>query len=84
MQEKVLIRVEIPLADEACDFRVPYDLQCATVADIITGMFQQINQNCLPIHNPPFLWHARDHKTLDDTRTLREQGVMDSDLVILI
>lgn len=84
MKEKVLIRVEVPLADEACDFRVPYDLPCVTVADMITGMFQKMNRNCLPIHDPPFLWHERNHAALDEARTLREQGVMDSDLIVMV
>ena len=84
MREKVLIRVEVPLAGEACDFRVPYDIQCAAVVDIIAGMLQKMNRNSLPIHNPPVLWHARNRAKLDETRTLREQNVMDSDLVLII
>ena len=84
MKDKVLIRVEVPLAEEACDFRVPYDLKGSTVVDIIAGMFQQMNRNCLPIHDPPVMWHARDGKKIDESRTLREQNVMDSDLILLI
>ena len=36
MNDKLLIRVSIPIADIAYDFRIPYDLTAGTVANMIT------------------------------------------------
>lgn len=84
MKDKVLVRVSMPMADMAYDIRIPYDLKCATVTEMIAEMFKNLNRGNLPIGNTPLLWFTREDCVLDDTKTLREYGITDSDMLLLI
>ena len=84
MKDKVLVRVMIPMGDIAYDIRVPYDLKCAVVTEMIAEMFKTLNQGDLPIGDSPLLWLIKDDCMLDDTKTFREFRITDSDMLLLI
>ena len=84
MKEKVLVRVKLPMADMAFDVRIPYDISVAVAAKMIAKMFKQITREDLPISKEPILLKAPIGELIDGTKTIRESGITDSDLLLLI
>lgn len=84
MKDKVLIRISVPMADMAYDFRVPLDLPLGTVSEMITGMLRNATEEQIPLSNVPLLWCAKTGIMPDRRKTIRELGLTDSDMLLLI
>ena len=83
MKEKVLIRISVPMGDKAFDIRVPYDMDCGIVTDVIAEMFNRVDKE-IPLGRPAVLWWKKKRIQLEDGRTLREYGITDSEQLLLI
>ena len=84
MKEKILIRVNVPMADIAFDVRVPYDITAGVAAEMISGMFRSVVESELPLSAFPVLWYPKAGMILEGGRTVREYGITDSDMLLLI
>ena len=84
MKDKVLIRVDVPIANAAYDLKVPCDLTVGTTAKVITDMIRGIGGNGVPLSTAPVLWRAEKGVPLDAQKTVRENGVEDGSRLLLI
>ncbi len=84
MKEKVFIRLQLPIADRSYDVRLPFDAAADTITDTLVKMLRSQQPQGLALQNSPMLWSAREGRPLAADRTLREQGILDSDLLYLI
>lgn len=84
MNDKVLIRVSIPIADIAYDFRIPYDLTAGTTARVVTDMIRQIASNPIPLSEDPVLWEYSRGEVLNAQKTIREIGIENGAMLLLV
>ena len=84
MKEKILVRVNVPMADVAFDVRIPYDITAGVAAEMMSRMFRSITEAELPLSAFPVLWYPKAGMILDGGRTVREYGITDSDMLLLV
>lgn len=84
MKEKVFVRLQLPIADQHYDVRLPFDSSVGLITDTLVRMLELRQPRGLSLQKHPMLWSAREGKPLEGDRTLREQGILDSDLLYLI
>ena len=86
MKEKVLVRISLPMGDMAYDVRLPYDVDCAVAAGIISEMFKKVTESNepSPVSFSPALWWKSKGVSLHEGKSLREYGITDSDQLLLI
>lgn len=84
MKDKVLVRVQIPMAGLNYDVRLPADISVSRVTDTLYRMVSGLHKSELPIGQKPCLWLQKNACALDTEKTLREQGVTDSDMLFMI
>ena len=84
MKDKVFVRVSLPMADLNYDVRLPADVSVSRVTDTLFKTFQSLHSSPLPVRERPVLWSMKNVTPLDMEKTLREQGVTDSDMLLMI
>ena len=84
MKDKVFVRVSLPMADLNYDVRLPADVSVSRVTDTLFKTFQSLHSSPLPVREKPVLWSMKNVTPLDREKTLREQGVTDSDMLLMI
>lgn len=84
MEDKILVRVRMPIADVSQDVRIPLNLTVSTVSEMLAQMFIQSCQRPLPMCERPTLWLSSAENPLDEAMTIRELGIADSDELFLI
>lgn len=84
MKEKVHVRVRLPLADCQYDVRLPADSQVEALTQTLVSMLQKHNTAPLLLQQKPTLCSAKTGEKLNAELTLREQGIKNSDLLLLI
>ena len=84
MKDKVFVRVSLPMADLNYDVRLPADVSVSRVTDTLFKTFQSLHSSPLPVREKPVLWSMKNVTPLDREKTLREQGVTDSDMLLML
>ncbi|MBQ9325532.1 MAG: hypothetical protein IJ246_07165 [Clostridia bacterium] len=84
MNDKVLVRISVPMADIHYDMRIPCDLTCHTVAHHIRDMLERMQGHAIAVSENPVLWIGKAQRIADSGKTLREMGITDSDLLLLL
>ena len=84
MKDKVLVRINVPIANAAYDLKIPCDLTVGTTADVITGIIRDAGGDSVPLSTAPVLWQAERGVPLDAQKTVRENGIEDGALLLLI
>ena len=84
MKDKVLVRIDVPIANAAYDLKIPCDLTAGTTANVITGMIRDTGGGSVPLSASPVLWQAERGVPLDAQKTIRENGIEDGALLLLI
>lgn len=84
MKDKVMVRINVPIANAAYDLKIPCDLTVGTTAGVITDMIRQAGGNSVPLSTAPVLWQAEKGVPLDSQKTIRENGIEDGALLLLI
>ena len=84
MNEKVLVRVKLPMADMAYDARIPLDVSAGIAVRMLIEMFEKLRETKLPVSASPALWMAGTGRQLDSSATLRELCVKDGDLLMIL
>ena len=84
MKDKVLVRVRLPMADLNYDVRLPADISVSRITDTLYKTVQSLQKTPLPVKKRPILWSMKSISPLQTDKTLREQGVTDSDMLFLI
>ena len=84
MKEKVLVRINVPIANLSYDIKIPYELTIGTASQVITRLIKSQNEDAVPLSAIPVLWKSSDGRELDQSKTIREIGTKDGDMFLLI
>ena len=84
MKEKVMVRIQVPIANLSYDMKIPYDLTAGTASQVISGMIRQQSEGIIPLSKHPVLWRSDRGTEVDQSQTIREIGTKDGDMFLLL
>ena len=84
MKEKVLVRIDIPVAGLSYDMKIPLDLTVGTASQVITKLVRSQSEDTIPLSKAPVLWKSDSGRELDQAQTIREIGTRDGDMFLLL
>ncbi len=84
MDDKVLVRVRLPMADAEYDMRVPMDIPVSRATRMVAELCAKRYGARPPLQASPALWSPQSGAPLPGNRTLRELTVASGDMLLLI